>query len=112
MAYGIDHKQLEIGQVDTEAEADQGGSEAGDPSRVSSQGRSPQQEDVADDPEDGDIDPEEVRIATGGNRLTTASPGKADRGTAAGLDDRDVSSPIRTLWPDQIANDFSDQAPD
>ena len=69
LADRVDLEQLQVGEVDAVAEADQGDAEAGHPSRVAAQQRRGQQQHVADDAEDRDVDAEQVRVGAVGDRL-------------------------------------------
>ncbi len=90
LADRLDVEQLQVGQVGAEAEADQRQREAGEARGVAAQQRRAQQQYVPGDPDDRDVDPEQVGVGAAGDRLAAPAAGQADRGAAARVGDRDV----------------------
>src|SRR5262245_16240934 len=63
LADRVDHEELEVGQIGAEAEADQRQEKATEPSRIARNPGGSQEQDVADDPEHGNVDAGDMRVA-------------------------------------------------
>src|SRR5262245_1755099 len=87
LADRVDHEQLQIGQVEAEAETDQRREEAAEAARVTREGGRGEQQRVAEDPDDGNVDAREIRILAVGDRLTAASARQALGRAAAAFGD-------------------------
>src|SRR3954451_8443991 len=90
LADRFDLEDLQVGQEDAVAEAAEGDDEAAEAGRVVGEKGAGQQQDVPDDPEDGDVDAGEVRVGALGDGRAAAAAGEADRRAATGLGDRNV----------------------
>jgi hypothetical protein len=83
LADRVDHEQLQVCQVGAEPEADQRREQPGEATRIAGRQGRGEQDYIAGDSEDGDVDAEEVRIRAVGDRLTTAAACDAKRVAAA-----------------------------
>src|SRR4051794_7325226 len=90
LADRFDLEDLQVGEEEAVAEAAEGDGKAAQPRQVVGEEGAAKQQRVGDDPEDGDVDPGEVRVGALGDRLAAAAAGEADGRTPARLGDRDV----------------------
>src|SRR5436190_8930363 len=90
LADGVDHEQLEIGQIGAEAEADQREQKAAKAPSVARHDRRDEQCHVADDPDHGDVDPGEMRVVALRDGLAAVPAGQALRSPSPALGDGDV----------------------
>jgi hypothetical protein len=90
LADRFDPEQLDVGEVDAEAEAAEGDEKASEPGRVTGEEGAEEQQDVAEDAEDGDVDPGQMRVGAFGDGLAPRAAGEAGRRPAAGVGDRDL----------------------
>src|SRR5436305_1337020 len=90
LADRFDLEDLQIGEEDAVAEAAEGEDEAAEAGCVVSEEGAGQQQGVAGDSEDGDVDAREVRVGAPGDGRAAVGAGEADGRAAAGLNDRDV----------------------
>src|ERR1700750_2275524 len=105
LADRFDLEELDPGQVDAEAETAEGDGEAAQTRRVAGKEGACQQQRVADDPEDGDVDAEKVRVGAIGDGFAAGPAGGAGGRPAAAVGDRDVGGD-----PDSQRRDEGDAA--
>ena len=79
LADRFDVPDLQVGQVDAEAEAAEREQEAAEARVVVAEEHRAEDQDPADDPEDRDVDPEDVRVGAFRDGLAAGAPGQAGR---------------------------------
>ena len=90
LADRVDDEQLQIGQIEAEAEADERCEEAAEPARVARYKRRDEQKDVSGDADHCDVYACDVGVVAVGNGLAAVTAGEALRGPTPELRDRDV----------------------